>query len=87
MFVTVQIGILQNYGVTDRKEVLESMIIINVKEGESLDRALKRFKRKFDKTGVVKELRARQAFHKKSVVKRIQRKKAIYKQSLQQETL
>lgn len=62
------------------------MIIINVKEGESLDRALKRFKKKFEKTGVVRELRARQAFEKKSVTRRIQRKKAIYKQGLNQET-
>lgn len=63
------------------------MIIINVKEGETLDRALRRFKRKFDKTGVVKELRARQAYQKKSVAKRIQRKKAIYKQTLLQEEI
>lgn len=63
------------------------MIIINVKEGESLDRALRRFKRKFDKTGVVKQLRARQAFQKKSVAKRVQRKKAIYKQALLQEEM
>ena len=62
------------------------MIIINVKEGESLDRALKRFKKKFEKTGVVRELRARQAFEKKSVTRRIQVKKAIYKQGLQQDT-
>ncbi|MBL1409260.1 30S ribosomal protein S21 [Sphingobacterium faecale] len=61
------------------------MIIINVKEGESLDRALKRFKKKFEKTGVVRELRARQAFEKKSVSRRIQVKKAIYKQGLQQD--
>ncbi len=63
------------------------MIIINVKEGESLDRALRRFKRKFDKTGVVKQLRARQAYQKKSVAKRVQRKKAIYKQALLQEEM
>ena len=61
------------------------MIIINVKEGESLDRALKRFKKKFEKTGVVRELRARQAFEKKSVTRRIQIKKAIYKQGLNQD--
>lgn len=60
------------------------MIIVNVKEGESLDRALKRFKKKFEKTGVLRELRARQAYEKKSVTNRIQRKKAIYKQALQQ---
>ena len=63
------------------------MMIINVKEGESLDRALKRFKKKFEKTGVLRELRARQAYEKKSVTRRVQVKKAIYKQNLNQETI
>lgn len=61
------------------------MLIINVKDGESLDRALKRFKKKFEKTGVLRELRSRQAFEKKSITNRIQRKKAVYKQKLNQE--
>ncbi|MDR2962979.1 MAG: 30S ribosomal protein S21 [Bacteroidales bacterium] len=59
------------------------MIIVPIKEGENIDRALKKFKRKFEKTGVVKELRNRQAFTKKSVVLREQYKKAVYKQQLQ----
>lgn len=63
------------------------MIIINVKDGESLDKALKRFKKKFEKTGVLRELRSRQAFEKKSVVRRNQVKKAVYKQGLNQETV
>jgi len=46
------------------------MIVVPVKEGESIDRALKRLKRKFEKTGVVRELRARQKFTKPSVIKR-----------------
>ena len=46
------------------------MLIIPVKEGENIDRALKRFKRKFDKTGAMKNLRARQAFIKPSVKNR-----------------
>ena len=37
------------------------MIIVPVKEGENIERALKKFKRKYEKTGIVKELRARQA--------------------------
>lgn len=61
------------------------MLIINVKDGESLDRALKRFKKKFEKTGVLRELRSRQAFEKKSITNRTQRKKAVYKQKLNQE--
>lgn len=63
------------------------MIIINVKDGESLDKALKRFKKKFEKTGVLRELRSRQAFEKKSVARRNVVKKAVYKQTLNQDTL
>lgn len=59
------------------------MIIVPIKEGENIDRALKRFKRKFEKTGVVKELRRRQAFTKNSIVNREQMLKAVYKQKLQ----
>jgi len=61
------------------------MIIVNVKEGESLDRALKRFKKKFEKTGVLRELRSRQAYEKRSVTRRTQIKKAIYKEAMQRE--
>lgn len=60
------------------------MIIVPLKEGENIERALKKFKRKFEKTGIVKELRDRQAFTKPSVRNRSQRIKAVYKQSLQQ---
>ena len=58
------------------------MLIIPVKDGESIERALKKFKRKFDKTGVVRQLRARQQFTKPSVTNRIKISRAIYKQSL-----
>lgn len=61
------------------------MIVIPVKEGENVERALKRFKRKFEKTGVIKELRGRQAFTKPSVVRRAEINKAIYIQQLQRE--
>lgn len=60
------------------------MIIVPVKDGENIDRALKRFKRKFEKTGVVKELRKRQAFIKPSVLNREQVKKAAYIQKLRE---
>ena len=40
------------------------MIVVPLKEGENIEKALKKFKRKFEKTGVVKELRGRQAFEK-----------------------
>jgi len=58
------------------------MIIIPVKEGESIDKALKKYKRKFEKTGTVKELRERQKFTKPSVKQREKKLKAIYIQQL-----
>lgn len=58
------------------------MIVVPVKEGETIERALKKLKRKFEKTGVVRELRDRQKFTKPSVVKREQKLKAIYVQQL-----
>lgn len=61
------------------------MIVIPVKEGENIERALKRFKRKFEKTGVVKELRERTAFTKPSVERRAEVKKAIYIENLQRQ--
>ena len=61
------------------------MIIVPVKEGENIDRALKKFKRKFEKTGVIRELRSRQAFVKPSVRRREEVKKAIYVQQLQRD--
>lgn len=62
------------------------MIIIPVKEGENIDKALKKFKRKFEKTGVIKELRHRQQFTKPSIKKREERLKAIYVQQMRQES-
>ncbi len=59
------------------------MLLINVKESESLEKALKKFKKKFEKTGVVKELRSRQAFEKPCITKRMQKLRAVYKQKLQ----
>ncbi|EGD33638.1 30S ribosomal protein S21 [Capnocytophaga sp. oral taxon 338 str. F0234] len=47
-----------------------TMLIIPVKEGENIDRALKRYKRKFDRVGIVRELRSRQHFSKPSVLRR-----------------
>ncbi len=60
------------------------MIVVPVKEGENIERALKKFKRKFDRPGVVKELRRRQQFDKPSVVGREERMHAIYVQRMQQ---
>ncbi len=60
------------------------MIIIPIKEGENIERALKKFKRKFEKTGAMRELRSRQAFIKPSIINREEKKKAIYVLKLQQ---
>ena len=60
------------------------MIIIPVKEGEAIERALKRFKRKFDKTGGMRQLRSRKEFLKPSVRKRKKMIKAAYIQQLRQ---
>ena len=54
------------------------MIVVPVKEGENIEKALKKFKRKFEKTGVIKELRNRQAFEKPSVANRKKIMRAIY---------
>lgn len=56
------------------------MLIIEVKDNESIDRALRRYKRKSLQTGVVKELRRRQHYVKPSVRRRDETLKAIYKQ-------
>lgn len=61
------------------------MIVIPVKEGENIERALKRFKRKFEKTGVIKELRSRQAYIKPSVTRRAEVMKAIYIEQMQRQ--
>ncbi|MFL2587652.1 MAG: 30S ribosomal protein S21 [Flavobacteriaceae bacterium] len=58
------------------------MLIIPVKDGENIDRALKRFKRKFDRTGGLRQLRTRKEFVKPSVRNRDKIKKAVYIQRL-----
>ncbi|MCH8546253.1 MAG: 30S ribosomal protein S21 [Cryomorphaceae bacterium] len=56
------------------------MIVVSLKEGESIDRALKRYKRKYDRIGVVRKLRANQQFTKPSVKRREEILKAAYLQ-------
>jgi len=58
------------------------MIIIPIKESEHIDRALKKFKRKFEKTGIMKELRKRKSFKKPSICRREEILNAIYIQKL-----
>ena len=57
-------------------------IVIHVKDNEPIDRALKRFKKKFERVGVLKKLRARMFYKKPSMTHREERLKAIYKQKM-----
>ena len=61
------------------------MIVVPIKEGENIERAIKKFKRKFEKTGIMRELRSRQAYTKQSVIRREKMAKAIYVQKLRRE--
>ncbi len=61
------------------------MIIMPIKEGENIERALKKFKRKYERTGVLKELRRRQYFTKPSIAKRVQMQHAVYVEQLHRE--
>ncbi len=58
------------------------MIIIPIKEGENIERALKRYKKKFERTGTLKELRNRKQYTKPSVERRAEKLKAIYVEQL-----
>lgn len=60
------------------------MIVVNVKENESIDKALKRFKKKFEKTGVLKELRSRTSYEKPSIRRRNEVIRAIYREKQRQ---
>ncbi len=58
------------------------MLIIEVKDGESIDRALKRYKRKFQNAKIMRELRSRREFTKPSVKRRNEVLKAVYKEQV-----
>ncbi|NDF59887.1 MAG: 30S ribosomal protein S21 [Crocinitomicaceae bacterium] len=58
------------------------MLIIPVKEGENIERALKKYKKKFDKTKVMLELRTRKEFTKPSVINRQDNIRAAYRQKM-----
>ena len=60
------------------------MLVIKVQKG-NLSRALKQFKRKFKKTGILKELRERQYHIKKSIKQKVLKEQAIYKQKYKEE--
>ena len=56
------------------------MIIVQLKEGENLEKSLKAFKKKFDRIGIVKELRVRKVYNKPSIVRRQRKLKAVLRQ-------
>jgi small subunit ribosomal protein S21 len=58
------------------------MLIIDTRESDSIDKALKKYKKKFEQAGIVKQLRARQAFTKKSVANRGRVSKAAYREKV-----
>lgn len=58
------------------------MIIIPIKDGENIERALKKFKKKFEKTGAIREIRSRQTYKKPTTEKREKFNKARYKNKI-----
>ena len=63
------------------------MIVVPLKEGENIERALKKFKKKFDKTKAMKQLRSRKEFIKPSVIKRQQNIRAAYRERMISESI
>jgi small subunit ribosomal protein S21 len=59
------------------------MLIIPIKEGENIERALKKYKKKYEKTNVMKQLRGRKEFEKPSITRRQEVIRAAYKQRMQ----
>lgn len=58
------------------------MLIIDARDAESIDKALKKYKKKFEKAGIARELRNRQAYVKPSVARRNTVLRAIHRQQL-----
>ncbi|MCE2865547.1 MAG: 30S ribosomal protein S21 [Flavobacteriia bacterium] len=63
------------------------MLIIPIKEGENIERALKKYKKKYEKTNVMKQLRGRKEFEKPSITRRQEVIRAAYKQRMQSQQL
>ena len=60
------------------------MLIIDTRDCESIDKALKKYKKKYEKSGVLRQLRDRKTFTKKSVKRRQEVLRAAYRQKLSQ---
>jgi small subunit ribosomal protein S21 len=63
------------------------MLIVDARESESIDRALKKYKKKFEKAGILRELRDRQTFTKKSVQRRNEILRAAFHEKVKREQL
>jgi small subunit ribosomal protein S21 len=82
-FVRVRIFFLKKtfiFAASFKKE--DIMLIIDSKDCENIDKALKKYKKKFEKSRVLLQLRERQAFIKPSIRRRTQVLKAVYKQQM-----
>ena len=58
------------------------MLILEVKDGDTIDKVLKKYKRKYEKSGILKELRRRKAFTTPSIERRAEVLKAAYKEEM-----
>jgi small subunit ribosomal protein S21 len=58
------------------------MLIIDSKDCENIDKALKKYKKKFEKSRILMQLRERQSFTKPSIRRRTEVLKAVYKQQV-----
>lgn len=58
------------------------MLIINPRDSDSIDKALRKYKKKFEKAGILRQLRARKAFVKPSITRRGELLKAEYRQKM-----
>ena len=54
------------------------MLIIDTRDSDSIDKALKKYKKKYEKAGILRELRDRQTFTKRSVNRKAGIRNAIY---------
>ncbi len=61
------------------------MLIVDARESESIDRALKKYKKKFEKAGILRQLRERQVFIKPSIKRRQTVLHAGYVENLKRE--
>ena len=69
-------GLIFNF---NQKNTQFPMLLIDIKDGETIDKALRRYKKKFEKSGALKEIRRRKTFVKPSVLRRVERQKAAYR--------